>query len=351
MSPKSKPRSISIRDVAQRAGVSLGSASRVINNAANVTEDTRRRVLAAIDELGYRPNHAAQSLRLRSSRTIGCLLTDVTNPLYARLFRALEEQFLAEGYMLLLANGLNDARREIDILSTFRARGMDGVILAPGNERDPEVLAAIEALPVPAVILDRDIRGSKDRVLFEQVAGMRHATGELLALGHRRIALVLGQTPLAPSRRPMRRRIEGFHAAYAEHGLAAPDDACVVRVDESLDSAFERVRALLQSPDRPTAVIAQGTNILNECLNAISASGLRIPADVSVVTIGDPVFARTFLPPLSASRLSANDIARACAHLLLSRIRGEAGPEPRTLRVSMTWIGRESCAPPPAGAR
>src|SRR5690606_36559185 len=136
--------------------------------------------------------------------------------------------------------------------------------------------------------LDRDIRCGKDRVLFEQVAGLRRVTGELLGLGHRRIALVLGQTPLAPSRRPLRRRVEGFQAAYADQGLAAPEDL-ILRVDESRVSTFELLRGLLAGPARPTAVIAQGTNILNECLNAISASGLRIPADISVVTIGDPV--------------------------------------------------------------
>ena len=347
MKHPSKPRSVSIRDVAERAGVSLGSASRVINGAANVTNGTRERVLAAIAELNYRPNHMAQSLRLRSSRTIGCMLTDVTNTLYAGLFRALEDRFRTEGYMLLLASGLNDAQREFDILSTFRSRGMDGVILAPGNERDPEVVAAVEALNVPAVILDRDIRSNKDRVLFEQVAGMRQATENLLEWNHRRIALVLGQTPLSPLRRPMRRRVEGFRAAFAMHNLAVPEDL-IVCVDEARDSAFERVKRMLAGPSRPTAVIAQGTNILNECLNAINAAGLKIPTDISVVTIGDPLFARTYIPPLTTLRLSARQIAEASANLLLARIRGDTpNAPPRTLRITAQWVPRGSCAPAP----
>jgi len=345
MKPSLKPRSVNIRDVAERAGVSLGSASRVINGAVNVTEDTRERVLAAIAELNYRPNHIAQSLRLRTSRTIGCMLTDVTNALYAALFRALEERFRAEGYMVLLANGLNDPRREIDILSTFRSRGMDGVILAPGNERHPEVVAAVEALSVPAVILDRDMRSNKDRVLFEQVAGVRQVTDNLLKWGHRRIALVLGQTPLSPLRRPMRRRIEGFRAGFAEHGLAASEDF-IVCIDEACDSAFERVKRMLAGANRPTAILAQGTNILNECLNAINAAGLRIPTDISVVTIGDPVFARTYVPPLTTLRLSTQQIADASAELLLARIHGDAASvPPRTLRIAAEWIPRGSCTP------
>ena len=102
-----KPRSVSIRDVAELAGVSLGSASRVINKVENVTPDTRERVERAIAQLGYRPNHAAQSLRLRSPRTFGCMLTDVTHPLYGKLFNAVEERFRRAGYMVLLANSLN----------------------------------------------------------------------------------------------------------------------------------------------------------------------------------------------------------------------------------------------------
>lgn len=338
-----KPRSISIRDVAKRANVSLGSASRVINGVTNVTEETRQRVETAIAELGYKPNFIAQSLRSRSSRTIGCMLTDISNGLYARLYREFEDRLWARGYMLLLANGLNDASREIDILSTFRSRGMDGVILAPGNERNAKVIAAIDALEVPTVILDRDMTCGEDRVLFEQVAGVRRIVRELTQLNHKRIALILGQTPLNPLRRPMRRRIEGFRAEFLDCGFPVPEDL-ILRVDESQESVFEKMSALLALTNRPTAVIAQGTNILNECLNAINAAGLAIPSEVSVVSIGDPVFARTYLPPLATCRLSAKEIADASIDLLLSRINGEVEGGARTLRIPMEWVPRASCA-------
>src|SRR5690606_19534171 len=130
-------------------------------------------------------NHAAQSLRLRTTRTIGCLLTDVTNPLYAKLFRALEERMRKAGYMMLLANSLNIAEREIEILSTFQSRGMDGVILAPGNERDRDVLKVINELTLPAVILDRDVGSKTDQVLIDHVPGMHSVMSRLAELGHK----------------------------------------------------------------------------------------------------------------------------------------------------------------------
>ena len=125
----STSKSVSIKDVAELAGVSLGSASRVINKASNVTAETREKVEQAIAALGYRPNHAAQSLRLRNTRTVGCLLTDVSNPLYANLFRAFEERMRAAGYMTLLANSLNLPDRDgVSSLAHARAKGQAEIV-------------------------------------------------------------------------------------------------------------------------------------------------------------------------------------------------------------------------------
>lgn len=333
---------ISIRDVAERAGVSLGSASRVINQAANVTEATRLRVQAAIAELGYRPNHAAQSLRLRSSRTIGCMLTDVTNPLYGQLFHALEERLRKAGYVVLLANSLNSAEREIDILSTFQARGMDGVVIAPGNERHAAVVQAVQALGIPTVILDRDMAANRDRVQFDHAPGMRGVASYLAGLGHRRIALLVTQA----ASRPMRRRIEGYAAGLRAHGLAV-DESLIVRLPTAMSSSFSAVSLLLHRSAPPTALIAMGTHILSEALNAITVQRLRIPEDISVVSIGDPDFARSYLPPLSALRVDIDRAAEDCAALLLARI-GQAGNgDPRTVKVAADFVLRQSCAAAP----
>lgn len=340
--PPKKPQSVSIRDVAELAGVSLGSASRVINKVENVTPLTREKVERAIATLGYRPNHAAQSLRLRTTRTIGCLLTDVSNPLYAKLYRALEERMRAAGYMMLLANSLNLAEREIDILSTFKTRGMDGVLIAPGSERDPQVLAAIRELAIPTVILDRDMNTPTDCVLFDHAPGMKRVVAHLAALGHRRMALIVSQSP----NRPIRRRIEGFRAGHKASGLAL-DEALIVHLPTAMSSAFDAVHTLLQRPDRPTAIVAMGTNILNETLNAIHACALRIPQDISLVAIGDPDFARNHVPPISSLRVDLDEVAAVSCDLLLSRMRGEAGEAPHTIHLKSTFVERSSCGPAP----
>lgn len=336
-----KPKSLSIRDVAELAGVSLGSASRVINKVENVSVATREKVERAIAQLGYRPNHAAQTLRLRSSRTVGCLLTDVANPLYAKLYRALEERLRPEGYMMLLANSLNQPEREIEILSTFTGRGMDGLLIAPGNERDRDVLAAVRGLPVPAVILDRDIDSPTDSVLFDHAPGVKGVVQYLAGLGHTRMALVVSLSP----NRPIRRRIEGFRLGHKAARLPL-DEEFIVHLPSATSSAFEAVSTLLRRTDRPTALVVMGTNILNETLNAIGAQRLRIPQDVSVVSLGDPDFAASHSPPISSLRVDLDRAAEVATDLLLSRMRGEA-TAPRSVMLANDFIERDSCAPPP----
>jgi LacI family transcriptional regulator len=344
MANKQRVPRIGIRDVAERAGVSIGSASRVVNGAANVAAALRERVQTAVAELGYRPNHAARSLRLQATRTIGCLLTDVTNPLYAKLFHALEDRLRAAGYVVLLANSLNIAEREVDILATFAARGMDGVIIAPGNERDADVLRAVHNLPMPAVVLDRDMAPERDRVLYDHVPSMRQVTAHLAGFGHRHIALVVSRA----LGRPMKRRIEGFRAGLAAAGLPA-DDALIVELPSAMSSSYSAVSQLLDRTPQPTAIVVLGTNLLTDALNAIATKGLRIPADVSLVSLGDPEFARSYTPPITTLRVDVQQVAERVVTLLLGRVElGESGPA-RTVKVVPELIVRGSCAEPPAG--
>ncbi len=323
------------------AGVSVGSASRVLNRAANVSLDVREKVERAMVALQYQPSHTARALRSRSSRTIGCMFSDVTNPLYARAFRALEESFRADGYMLLLAHGLNDVQRELESLRTFQARGMDGVICAPGHEQAPELVAMINAMSMPVVLYDRKMPGTRaDTLLFDHVDGMKRACAHLFGLGHERIALALWNA----GSRPVRKRIEGYRAAYRGAGMAAPD--LILRQPTPTSSVYDELLRLLDGPDPPTALIAQGTHILVSALRAVARTGRRIPADFSVVSIGDSDFTQTHDPAISALRTDAELVAAHAKALLLERLAPGADPmaPPRSITVPYDLIERESWA-------
>src|SRR5262252_5093955 len=269
------------------------------------------------------------------------MLTDVTNPLYGKLFHALEDRLRASGYVVLLANSLNSAERECEILSTFAARGMDGVIIAPGNERDPAVLQAVRELDMPAVILDRDMAPERDHVQYDHVPGMRAVTAHLTELGHRHIALVVSRA----IGRPMRRRIEGFRSGLVAQGVAV-DDALIVELPSAMSGSFDAVSQLLDRRPRPTAIAVLGTNLLTDALNAIAMRGLRIPGDVSLVALGDPDFARSYTPPSTTLRIDVQQIAERVVTLLLDRVEhGHSGPA-RSVKVMPELIVRASCAPP-----
>ncbi|MGQ2997724.1 LacI family DNA-binding transcriptional regulator [Variovorax sp.] len=342
---KPKAGKASIKDVATLAGVSLGSVSRVINKVENVSPALRERVERAMRELDYRLNHAAQALRSRSSRTVGCMFTDVANPLYAKLYRTFEAKLREAGYMVLLANSLNDPQWELEILAMFQGRRMDGVIIAPGNERDPAVLEAVEKLGIPAVILDRDMDVAQDQLLFDHPRGVKEAVLHLASLGHREMGLVVADM----QNRPMRRRIEGFEAGLEASGLAARP-AHIVRLPTSTSPAFDAVTQLLEGAVRPTALVTLGTSVLADVLNAIAAQGLRIPQDISLVTLGDPDFARSHHPPISSVTVDLDRAAEDGVRMLLERMRDAPDAPPRRVLAPMQFVLRGSCGPVPAQA-
>jgi LacI family transcriptional regulator len=339
---KTGAKKASSKDVAALAGVSLGSVSRVLNKFDNVTPEVRDKVERAMAQLDYRLNHAAQTLRSRTSRTVGCMLTDVTNPLYAHLFRAFEDKFRDAGYMVLLANSLNNPQWEVNILEMFRSRGMDGALIAPGNERNAQVLAALNRLGIPAVIVDRDIVAQADKVLFDHASGVAKAVSHLLELGHRNIAIVVSGI----ASRPMRRRIEGFKAGFAAQGLPVPAHL-IVKLEASTSNAFAPISELLSLRQRPTAILSMGTNVLGDVLNAIAAQGLRVPQDLSVVSMGNPEFARSHVPAIATVSVDIDFAASQCSRLLLDRMSGGTVSAPRRVTVPTAFDARDSCAPPP----
>ncbi|HRO59630.1 MAG TPA: substrate-binding domain-containing protein [Burkholderiaceae bacterium] len=334
-------RKVRIHDVAKLAGVSVGSASRVINDAANVSPTVRAKVEQAIDILGYAPSHAARTLRSRVSKTVGCLFSDVTNPLYARAFRAIEESLRSDGYMLLLANGLNEVEREIEILRMFQQRGMDGVIYAPSNENDPRIVELVESLPMPVVLYDREIAARADAVLFDHSHGVQEVCRRLFEFGHRRIALALWDA----GSRPVRHRIAGYRAAYREAGLPVPE--LILTRQSSTGSVFEDLFELLGKSDPPTALLAQGTHILVSALRAIVRTGRRIPQDFSVVGIGDTDFTQTYEPAISVMRTPTELVAARAKDLLLDRVSGRVPRQApsRHCLVPYQIIDRDSWGP------
>jgi LacI family transcriptional regulator len=332
-----------IKDVARLAGVSLGSASRALSGATNVSEDTIARVQRAAASLRYRPNHAARSLRSRSTKTIGCMFSDLSNPLYARLFGTLEDRLAREGYMTLISNTSNQLDREIRTLKLFAERGLDALIIAPAHERNRELNEYIEQLPMPYIILDREMLVKADTILFDHASGIAEVVEHFAGLGHTNIGLVTANL----KSRPGRRRIGAFKTAVRTQGLDV-NDAHLVLPEHSMSSAYDDVIKMLSRKDRPTAIIVQGTGVLSSTMNAIAQLGLRIPEDISLVSIGRADFILNHVPAISTLRVDYEKLSNEITARLFERLGNGSGRKPPLKRLfPYVFEVRGSSAAPP----
>jgi len=339
---------VTIRDVAQAAGVSLSSVSRALNGGKNVSTRVARDVAAAANQLGYQPDFRARGMRTRSSGMVGCLVSDVANPLNATIVQAAEARLRDAGYLLVVASTANDPARERAAAGEFRSRRLDGMLVAPGSASNEKTWRDLAAAGTPVIVLDRDSPDGGDvpwpAVQVDHRGGARAATRYLIGLGHRRIALLTADAGMRPSRE----RIAGFRQAFADADIDSTGAQVCIQASP-MDFAQGDMMALLRGGNRPTAVIALGTRILAGALRAARELGLSVPADLSVLSVGDTDLAAVHTPAITALRWNLEDVGRAAAELLLQRLRGDVGEAQSSALLPVDLVLRESCAPPSTG--
>ena len=307
---------IVIKDVARRAGVSVGTVSNVINSPERVGEDTRRRVEAAIAELGYVRNVHARQLRVGHSRILGLLVLDMGNPFFVDVARAAERAAHRAGLGVMVCTSNQSASEEEEYLALFAEQRVRGVLLTPadGSGRTVE---AFGRHGIPFVLVDRvGTGGTGCSVSVDDVAGGTLAVGHLTAAGHRRIAYVSGP----PHLQQIRDRRAGALAALAEAGIGA--EALIELPTETLDVAAGRDAAsrLLGLSQRPTAVFCANDLIALGVLQTLFAAGIGVPRDMAIVGYDDIEFAAAAAVPLTSVRQPAAAMGRLAAELLLEEL-------------------------------
>ena len=330
-----------IRDVAAAAGVALGTVSRVLNGHASVKLEIKRRVQRAIEDLGYAPNAVAQSMRIGSTFTIGCVLREINIPQLAGFVRAAHDVLDEAGFSLLISNSEGRPDRERELLSHLARRQADGVMIGPYSPIKGEFERFLRELGVPIVLVDRDPVSWLDSVMADHAGGTRLAVDHLLGLGHRRIALITGEHGLYPAQQ----RIRGYHEAFGARGLEADPD--LVQTGSFLPGAgFRFASALLGQREPPTAIISGGIDMLSGVLRAVRSRGLSIPGDVSIIAAGHSELAELHTPPISVVSWDQEEVGRIAAGLLLDRLRAKAPQEGRHVLVPNEFILRASVGPP-----
>jgi DNA-binding LacI/PurR family transcriptional regulator len=306
-----------LRDVAARAGVSFKTVSNVVNSQGKMSEQTRQRVLAAIDELDYRPNQSARGLRLGRTGLIGLVVPDLRLSYHASLSAQVFEAAERRGLMLLIEQTDLDREREIEALSNARRRMTDGVLFYPAllTTDDAELLGG----PAPLVLLGETIQTTKvDHVTIQNVEAAMAATDHLLELGHRRIAAIGARPNEVHGAAAF--RLEGYKASLEAAGIAFDPLLVAEGGPWHLRDGARAVSEMLAQGIRFDAVFAFNDTLALGAMYALQAAGVRVPADVSVIGMDNVEEAEFSSPPLTTIDVGSAEIAEAAVDALVARI-------------------------------
>lgn len=307
-----------IRDVAQKAGVAPITVSRVINNSGYVSENTRVKVQAAIDELGYVPNMLGPSLRFQQTMTLAVVITDITNPFWTTVTRGVEDVAQANGYSTILCNTDESEAKEEQYVQMLLRRRIDGILLVPACS-DPGSIDLIQKQGIPVVVLDRQVPGVEvDIVRADSEGGAYKLTQYLLSLGHQTIAMLAGPESVSTSVD----RVNGYRRAIKDAGY--PESIEQVFWGEfTQESGNQLAVEVVARHPQPTAIFTANNFIALGVMQYFQTQGISIPDDIAVVTFDDiplNLVANSFM---TAAIQPAREMGQQATQILLDRIRGD----------------------------
>ncbi len=333
---------ITINDVAKAAGVSISTVSRAVNShERRMSDETQRRVLAAVRELNYVPNRLASGLKRNRSLTLGVIVPNILNPFFTTVVRSVQDFVTPRGYEVLICNTDDDPDREGHALKALLSRQVDGLIVAKCAE-DDSVYRRLVTERFPLVLVDRQIPGlSSDVVDVDNFAAAERVVERLLVLGHRRIGII---TPTLDHIGSRVFRIEGCRRAMTAHGLDLTS-GLLVEVDFHKDSGAKATAKLLSRRFPPTALFVLNTFLAMGALEELQNRKLRMPEQLSFVMVDDPEWAKLMKPKISVVQQPIPEIGRIAARLLMERI-SQPGKAYESVRLAAEFIERESTGPP-----
>jgi LacI family fructose operon transcriptional repressor len=328
---------VSIKDVAQAAGVSTATVSRVLANGQHVRPELRERVLAAVARLGYRPNLVARSLRSQHSNTIGLIVSDIRNPFFTAISRAVEDTAYAQGFSVLLCNTDEDPQKETIYLQLMQDENVAGVIFSPTRQTASN-FAALH-LPFPTVVVDRSVTNADvDTVLLDNVESAYRLTAHLIENGYRRIAALCGETSTTGRERRL-----GYEKALRAYGLS-PRTEHMKYVPPRIEAGYAAALAMIDSAQPPDAFFTSNSLLGAGALQAIRERHLTIPDDMALVTFDEVTWASLVEPPITLIAQPTDEIGRTAAELLLQRIADPKRPTRQVILKGQLLV-RGSTAP------
>lgn len=318
-----------IKQVAERAGVSVATVSRVLNDNGYVQLDTRKKVEEAIDQLGYIPNEVARSLYKKESRFIGLLLPDITNPFFPEMARGVEDELQEEGFYLLFGNSDESLERELNYIQTFVQNNVVGLISAT-NLADK---ANYDNLPIPTVFLDRGSQ-SEYSVYSDGVEGGRMAASEMIKRGSRKITVLKGPTHVLP----VQERFQGSIEVLVQSNV----DFQVISMESlSFQEGMRRAYEIFEKFPETDGIIASNDTTATAILHEALRRGKSIPDDVQIIGFDDIQQSSLVFPSLSTIRQPIYDMGREAAKLLIKLIKKQAVEQPH-IKLDVSYVNRNT---------
>jgi len=330
-----------LRDVAGAAGVSIATVSRILTGARNSAPATRERVLTAAAALDYRPSGPARALKLRRSRTLGLLVTDIENPYFPEIVRAVEDAAHEHGFALLLCNATDEPQRELAYINLLLERRVDGIIVA-ASRVGARHAALLRRARVPVVLVNSEATSSGlPAISSDNRGGARLAAEHLIGLGHRRI----GHITAPATNTAAAARLTGVRDALRRAGID-PASVAVAQGDGRVAGGEQAMADLLARRPRPTAVVCYNDLTAIGAMRAVRGVGLAVPRDVSLVGFDDIELAQWTDPPLTTISQPKREMgAWAFARIAVHEDASLARDQGTTVRLPTTLVVRSSTAP------
>jgi LacI family transcriptional regulator len=330
---------VTVREVARRAGVSPMTVSRVVNGGRRVRPETRLAVERVIAAVGYVPNGLARALTSRRTGVVGLMVPDVGNPFYAPVVRGAETIARRAGFRVFVCNSESNLAYEGEYIADMLRQRVEGLLIAPVGDESCAHLLRLEHHRIPFVLVDRTVRGVEcDVVQGDSVGGARRLVDHLISLGHRRIAIIA--ETLAVSTARDRRR--GYQEALAAAGIAF-EPQLLFETTVDVAGGYAAMQTFLGLERRPTAVFATNNLTAVGAVKAIREHGLTVPDDIALVAFDDIEHVAILWPFLTVMPQAPETFGAIAAQLLMERINGHASEQPRVVVIPSDVIVRESC--------
>ncbi|MCX7694801.1 MAG: LacI family transcriptional regulator [Caloramator sp.] len=312
-----------IKDVAKKANVGVGTVSRVINNHPSVSENIRKRVLEAIEELDYKPNAIARSLKINSTKTIGVIIPDISSAFYPEIVRGIEDVAKDYNYTIILFNTDLKLLKEKDALNIIKEKKADGILFI-SNTVSKNLKKELKKVGIPIVLVStKDEEGEFHNVIIDNEIAAYEAVRYLIKLGHKRIAMIAGMKNDPNAGIP---RLEGYKRALKESNIEF-DENLIFYGNYKFKSGYEAMKNIIKLKDKPTAIFAASDTMAVGAASCAMQMGFKIPEDISIVGFDGIELAEYFYPSITTIKQPRYDMGRKGMETLLKLINGEEAPK------------------------